>query len=107
MAIKNNISRHRKKPQRAGFRWLFIIGVLFCLLLAHAWVRTEATQTMIRISQAEKKMMDALSYQRALALEIDRLKSEERINRIAQARLNLVRDTGKKTYYLTQDGDNG
>lgn len=107
MTVKNNIPKRHRQPQRIGFRWFFIIGALFVLLLIHTGIRTEATHTMIRISQAEKKMMEALSYQRALSLEIDRLKSEERISRIAQSKLNLVKDTGQNTHYLAKDGDNG
>ncbi len=107
MAIKNNISKAPKMPQRVGYRWLFIIGVIFAELLVHAWVRTETTQTMIRISQAEKLGLKNTGYQRALSLEIDRLKSEDRIRRIAETRLNLIKDTGTNTLYLPKAADNG
>lgn len=104
---KKNSSRKSIEPQRAGFRWLFVICVLFCLFLVHAWIRTEATQTMIRITEAEKKLRKGISYQRALYLEIDRLKSEDRIRRIARSKLNLVRDTGENTLYLAGGDGNG
>lgn len=105
--IKNNISKAGKHSQRAGLRWLLIIGILFCELLSHTWIRTANTQAMIRITQAEKQILKDTSYQRALLLEIDRLKSEDRIRRIAQSRLNLIIDTGKNTRYLSKESDNG
>lgn len=107
MAIKNKIPKKQLPPPRAGFRWLFVIVVLFSLLLIHAWVRTETTQTMIRITEIEKSLLDATRYQRELQLEIDSLRSEERIRRIAIGQLNLVRDNGENTHYLEKGSDNG
>ena len=102
MTIKNNIHKEKAVPQTAGFRWLIVISIIFCELLAYAWVRTETTQTMLRISKAEKHLMKNQSYQTALSLEIERLKSEDRITRIAISRLNLFRDLGNNTYYLSK-----
>ncbi len=90
-------------PQSTGFKWLVVISIIFCELLGYAWVRTESTQTMLRISKAERRLIENQSYQTALLLEIDRLKSEDRITRIAISRLNLSRDSGNSTYYLSKD----
>ncbi len=103
MAIKNNISKKQVVPQTAGFRWLIVISIIFFELLCYAWVRTETTQTMLRISKAERRLIENQSYQTALLLEIDRLKSEDRITKIASSKLNLSRDLGTNTYYLSKD----
>ncbi len=103
MAIKNNIPKKIVVPQKEGFRWLIVISIIFCELLAYAWVRTEATQTMLRISEAQRRLMKNQSYQTALLLEIDRLRSEDRITKIATSHLNLFRDSGNSTYYLSKD----
>ena len=107
MAKKTNHHKTHKMPRRAGFRWLLIIGILFCELLAHTWIRTESRHAKIRITQAEKQILKRSRYQRALMLEIDRLKSEDRISRIARTRLNLIKDTGENTLYLPTRTDNG
>ncbi|MCF6246599.1 MAG: cell division protein FtsL [Desulfobacula sp.] len=103
MTIKNNISKKTSPPQSAGFRWIIVISIIFCELLAYTWVRTETTQTMLRISKAERNLIKNQSYHTALVLEIDRLKSEDRITRIATSRLNLFKDSGDSTYYLSKD----
>ncbi len=103
MAIKNNISKKVTAQQSAGFKRLIAISIIFCELLVYAWVRTETTQTMLRISKAERRLMKNQSYQTALSLEIDRLKSEDRITRIATSRLNLFKDSGNSTYYLSKE----
>lgn len=107
MAVKNNIPARRTRSHQNGFRWLMIISIVFCGLLTHTWIRTESTQTMIRISEAEKKLLKMLSYQKELSLEIDHLKSEDRIRRIARSRLDLLRDIGENTHYISMGSDNG
>jgi len=100
MAIKNNIFKMQRQPQSIGFRWLFIICLIFCELLAYTWVRTESTQTILRVSKAQETLIKKRSYHKALSLERDRLKSGDRITRIAKTRLNLSSDTLTQTIYL-------
>ena len=86
-----------------GYRWLALILVLFCELLGHAWVRTESTQTILRISNAQAGITKAISYGKALSVERDRLKSDNRITKIARTRLGLSTDTFDQTIYLSGD----
>ena len=97
MAIKDK----PQTKQSSGFRWLVLIAVLFCELLTHAWVRTESTQTILRISNAQAGIAKARSYGDALSLERNRLKSDARITRIARTRLDLSTDTFNQTIYLS------
>ena len=89
--------------QRVGYRWLALIAVLFCELMVHAWVRTESSQTIVKISNAQVGITKAISYGKALSLERDRLKSDTRITKIARTRLGLSTDTFNQTIYLSGD----
>ncbi|MBC2704630.1 hypothetical protein [Desulfobacula sp.] len=99
MAIKNNIPP--KIPSRkSSFRWLVIISIIFCELLVYTWIRTESTQTILRVSKGQEAFVKKASYHKALSVERDRLKSDDRITRIAKTRLNLLTDTANQTIYL-------
>lgn len=100
MAVKNNIPRKPAGPQKSGLGWIVLIGVIFAQLLIHTWVRTESTQTILRISTAKEEHAQKISYNRALSVERERLKSDERITRIARTRLNLSEDTREQTIYF-------
>jgi cell division protein FtsL len=89
--------------QRVGYRWLALILVLFCELMVHAWVRTESTQTILRITNAQADITKNLSYGHALSVERDRLKSDARITRIARTHLGLSPDTFSQIIYLSRD----
>ena len=97
MARPNELLRPRKR----GLKWFFIILVVVFELLVHAWIRTESTQMMIRISDTQAKIQEAVSYRKALGLELERLKSDARITRIARTRLGLTSDTFDQTIYLS------
>ena len=81
-------------------KWFALILVLVCESMAHAWIRTESTQAMIRISQAQTQIQTTISYKKALWLERDRLKSDVRITRIARTRMGLTSEVSEKTIYL-------
>ncbi len=81
-------------------KWFALILVLVCESMAHAWIRTESTQAMIRISQAQTQIQTTISYRKALWLERDRLKSDVRITRIARTRMGLTSEVSEKTIYL-------
>ncbi|RLC25940.1 MAG: hypothetical protein DRH93_00440 [Deltaproteobacteria bacterium] len=109
MAIKNNISAKKIQPKKLNFWWFTIISIFFCQLLIYTWVRTESTQTIFRVSKVQENFIKKTSYNKALSIERDRLKSDDRITRIAKSRLNLSTDTVNQTIYLTKtlSGDEG
>ena len=86
---------------RAGLRWMALILILFCELMAHTWVRTESTQSILRISKTQAEIHKKMSYRKDLGLELDRLKSDARITRIARTRLGLSTDIFNQTIYLS------
>ncbi|MBU0971697.1 MAG: hypothetical protein KKC20_13670 [Proteobacteria bacterium] len=97
MTLKNTTQNR----QRIGFRWLALIAILFCELMIHAWVRTESTQAILRISHAQAGITKNLSYKKELSVERDRLKSDTRITKIARTHLNLSTDAFSQTLYLS------
>ncbi|CCK79379.1 MULTISPECIES: hypothetical protein [Desulfobacula] len=105
MTLKNNIHRKADQIQKAGFHWIIIICLIFCELLVHTWIRTESTHTILRVSKAQGEYSKKISYQKALSVERDRLKSDDRITRIAKTRLSLSTHTLDQTIYLSgEDG---
>ena len=105
MTIKKNIAPKAVHQQKAGFLWIIVICLIFCELMVHTWVRTESTQTILRVSEAQECYVQKTSYHKALSVERDRLKSDDRITRIAKTRLNLSIDTLNQTIYLSgEDG---
>lgn len=83
---------------------MIIICLIFCELLVYTWVRTETTQTILQVSKAQEMLVEKQSYQRALSLEKERLKSDDRITRIAKTKLNLSKNTLEQTIYFSGDG---
>jgi cell division protein FtsB len=55
---------------------------------------------MIMIAKTENRIQDLADYRQALGVEIERLKSDTRITRIARTRLGLAPDIFNKTIYL-------
>lgn len=106
MTIVNNIPHKKIQPQKASTRWVVIIFVLFSLLLSYTWTRTEATHTILKLTEAQKSLSEKISYQKALYIERDRLKSDSRIIGIAARQLNLFKSTPGQTVYLNSDSKN-
>lgn len=91
--------------KNTGSLWLLIIFILFAELMAHTWIRTESTQALLRISKSEERLLEKRSYHKALLAEMEWLKSDARITRIARNRLNLTTVTMDRTIYLSgEDG---
>jgi hypothetical protein len=98
-----NWKRSLEKQHTTGIKWLVVISLLFGELLAHTWVRTEASQTTLEISLAQSRLSDLLSYQKELTLERDRLKSDDRIIHIARSQLGLTSDVFNQTIYFKKE----
>lgn len=96
--VKSPIQKKTK-----GSLWLLIIFIIFSELMVYTWVRTESTQTLLRISTAEDRLLQKRSYHKALLAEKEGLKSDARITRIARNRLNLSTATMKQTIYFSGD----
>ncbi|WP_321495533.1 cell division protein FtsL [uncultured Desulfobacter sp.] len=83
-----------------GLWWFLLIVLLAAELICNAWIRSESSQAMIMIARTESRIRDLANYRQALSVELERLKSEARITRIAHTRLGLTSDTFDQTIYL-------
>ena len=54
------------------------------------------------IAKTESQIRDMADYRQALSVELERLKSEARITRIARTRLGLTPDIFNQTIYLSK-----
>lgn len=85
---------------QTGLLWFFLIIILAAGLIGNAWIRSESNQAMIMIAKTEHRIQELADYRQALGVEIERLKSETRITRIARTRLELAPDIFNETIYL-------
>lgn len=90
---------------RKGVLWFFLIIVLAAELICNAWIRSESNQVMIMIAKTESRIQDLADYRQAMGVEIERLKSDARITRIARTRIGLVPDILNPTIYLPKGAD--
>ncbi|MCG8642120.1 MAG: hypothetical protein MI862_20515 [Desulfobacterales bacterium] len=103
MGITNTIAAKRDLSHKRAMTWILLISLFFCELLVYTWVRTESTQMQLRVSEAQKQLIREQAYKKALIVERDRLKSDDRIIRIAKTQLGLTADTSPQTVYLPGD----
>ena len=103
-ARKKYTPQPRREDKKSGLYWILITGVVFMVMLGSVSVRTESIHARIHTSQIQAELTKSLAYQKALLLEIQRLKSSDRIMQIAQSRLNLVREASRNTVYLPREG---
>ena len=87
---------------QTGLLWFFLIIVLAGELICNAWIRSESNQAMIMIAKTEHRIQELADYRQALGVEIERLKSDTRITRIARTRLGLAPDIFNETIYLPE-----
>ncbi|PIE61870.1 MAG: cell division protein FtsL [Desulfobacterales bacterium] len=92
---------HIPAGQSNGLKWFVLILVLICELMAHTWIRSESTQAILRISNAQFVLQKRLSDRKELNLELERLNGDDRITGIARTRLEMSSDTSDQTFYLT------
>lgn len=104
--IQNNLPPKPVKPPKNSFGWLFMIGLFFCLVFGYTWIRTESTRTILSISNDQKTLTALRSHNQALTVEIERLKSEERIIRIAKTQLNLTAGSSDRIIYYAGEEKN-
>ena len=90
--VRNNPIVREVDERRLREQWRSIaIGVLFVVvLLFSGWQRVELLQHGYRLEQMQKERGDQEAINRHLRLEIETLKSPQRIERLATDKLRLV-----------------
>ena len=90
--VRNNPIVREVDERRLREQWRSIaIGVLFvAVLLFSGWQRVELLQHGYRLEQMQKERGEQEAINRHLRLEIETLKSPQRIERLATSNLRLV-----------------
>jgi cell division protein FtsL len=90
--VRNNPIVREVDERRLREQWRSIaVGVLFVgVLLFSGWQRVELLQHGYRLEHMQKERGDEQAANRHLRLEIETLKSPQRIERLATSRLRLV-----------------
>lgn len=80
--------------------WLAIMAIFIAELLLYTWCRVQCVQIGYEISRTEKIKTRRITMQNNFKIELARLKSPERISRIAKNRLNLTIPKSKQIIVL-------
>lgn len=90
----------KRPPYRGVIFWVLILTVFIGQLMIHTWSRMQCVRIGYEISREMENHQKLLEIQNRLKIEIARLRSPERISRIARSKLELVTPSPdqKKTY---------
>jgi cell division protein FtsL len=80
--------------------WLLLLFLFVGELLLYTWCRVQCVRTGYEISDLAKKNRDLTALQKGLRVELARLKSPDRIAKIAQDRLGLIMPNAKHTIVI-------
>lgn len=94
--------RKRKSATRQRFTWVWIVcmGLFMVELFSYTWCRVQCTQIGYEISKAAADHKAALAIKNNLKIELARLKSPQRIARIARERLGLITPKPEQTIII-------
>ena len=81
--------RISKVPQQSGIRWVVLVLVLIGGLLAYTWCRAQYVLVGYEIDAARQQHHRLVSVQKELRVELERLKSPQRLAAIASKQLGL------------------
>ena len=100
MANIKNSNRKSVKRKNTSLIWLMLIVFLFAELFVYTWIRTESTHMAFRISKAGAELSNKQSYNEALLMEKEWLKSYAQLTEIAGKHFKLSPVTLDKVIYL-------
>ena len=69
--------------------WIIILSLFISELLIYTWARVQCINVGYEINTETRKNIDLKSVKKNIQIELARLKSPERLSRIAKERLNL------------------
>ena len=93
--------KHKKidSPKMIGI-WILLLFIFVGELLLYTWSRVQCVRIGYEISATTKKNRDLMALQKSLKVELARLKSPERIARIARTQLGLIMPNAKHTIVI-------
>lgn len=72
---------------------MIILSLFISELLIYTWARVQCVNVGYEINNATRKNIDLKAVKKSIQIELARLKSPERISRIAKERLRLATPT--------------
>ena len=90
--------RIRKKTRNPKLlaAWLIFMGLFISELLFYTWCRVQSIQVQYEISELTAEQQRLVMMQDNLKIELARLKSPQRITKIAKQQLGLILPTNKQ-----------
>ena len=70
--------------------WIIILSLFISELLTYTWARVQCVNVGYDINEASRKNVELNAVKKNIQIELARLKSPERISKIAKERLNLT-----------------
>lgn len=86
--------------QRFTWVWIVYMGLFMVALFSYTWCRVQCTQVGYEISKAAADHKAALAIRNNLKIELARLKSPQRIARIAREQLGLITPKPEQTIII-------
>lgn len=91
--------KQRQHKKKTGL-WFLVMSIFMLELFFYTWCRVQNVNLGYQISNAVNQQKKLLAYQNNLNIELARLKSPQRITRIAKEQLGLIMPTAEKTIIL-------
>ncbi len=82
--------KHKRQNPKILALWLVLMGLFIGELLFYTWCRVQSVRVGYEITEEAERHGDLIAAQNHLRIEISRLKSPERISRIARLTLGLA-----------------
>ena len=96
-------AHRRNSRRREPFRtraWIVVLLIFVGELLAYTWCRVQYVNVGYELSRVTQKHAALLALQNGLKVELARLKSPARIEKIAKDQLGLVRPSAEQVITL-------
>lgn len=91
-----SIFKNRNNWRTAG-TWILLMVLFMMQLLVYTWCRVQCVRVGYEISQESDNYQKLISIQNSLKIELERLKSPQRIASIAQYQLGMITPTSQQT----------
>ena len=89
-----------KRKLKTPIIWIILMTVFIAELLFYTWCRVQCVRVGYEISGADRHHQDLLTLQSNLQVELARLKSPERIAKIAKNQLGLTTPTPEQVIII-------
>ena len=90
--MKKKAPRHIQRLKTMGI-WMMLMSIFIAELLVNTWYRVQCIRVGYEISDIADQQAELIAVKKKLRIELERLKSPERIAWIAKERLNLATPT--------------